>query len=90
MDTTGSQSSILNPFNNSGISSASGLMGYSYMHEAVIGVQPPTEGTEPCTQDVFFQLGIGTPITVKNEVQVQLSFYEDRARNYQSIHSVEG
>ena len=61
--------SVLNPFNNSGIGSASGLMGYSFMQEAVIGVQPPTEGTEPCTQDIFFELGLGAPIKVK-EVQV--------------------
>ncbi len=66
--------SVLNPFNNSGIGSASGLMGYSFMQEAVIGVQPPTEGTEPCTQDIFFELGLGAPIKVK-EVQVQFSFY---------------
>ncbi|MGN1375524.1 MAG: C10 family peptidase [Prevotella sp.] len=48
--------SILNPFNNSSIGSSSSEMGYSYMQQAVFGMQPPVADSEEYNQEVYFTL----------------------------------
>lgn len=48
--------SVLNPYNNSSIGSSASHMGYSYSQQVVLGMQPPTEGTESHDQDIYFSL----------------------------------
>lgn len=48
--------SVLNPFNNSSIGSSISHMGYSYSQQVVLGMQPPTEGTEAYDQNIYFAL----------------------------------
>ena len=56
--------SVLNPKEVESIGSNSSPYGYNMMQEAVVGVQPPVESSEPVTDDHYFTLY--TPMTVGN------------------------
>ncbi|MDD7692522.1 MAG: C10 family peptidase [Prevotella sp.] len=56
--------SVLNPYNNTSVGSSSNQMGFSYMQQAVFGMQPPVTGSEEFNQEIYFNLV--EPVKINN------------------------